>query len=38
MADRYARELAARGFAALSFDFTGFGASDGEPRDLESAA
>lgn len=38
MADRYARELAARGFAALSFDFTGYGASDGEPRDIESAA
>lgn len=38
MADRYARELAVRGFAALSFDFTGFGASDGDPRDVESAA
>lgn len=38
MADRYARAMAARGFAALSFDFTGFGCSDGEPRDVESAA
>lgn len=38
MADRYAREMAARGFAAVSFDFTGFGASDGDPRDVESAA
>ncbi|WP_425827317.1 alpha/beta hydrolase [Streptomyces fractus] len=38
MADRYAEELARRGFAALSFDFTGYGASSGEPRDVESAA
>ncbi|MET9495607.1 alpha/beta fold hydrolase [Streptomyces sp. NPDC006552] len=37
MADRYAEELARRGFAALAFDFTGYGASDGEPRDYESA-
>lgn len=36
MADRYAAALAARGFAALSFDPTGFGASGGEPRDVES--
>ncbi|MGH2844606.1 MAG: alpha/beta hydrolase [Thermoleophilaceae bacterium] len=36
MADRYARQLAERGYAALSFDFTGFGGSDGEPRDVES--
>ncbi|MFC7584499.1 hypothetical protein ACFQYP_12715 [Nonomuraea antimicrobica] len=27
MADRYARRLAQRGYAALSFDFTGFGES-----------
>ncbi|MFK0097827.1 alpha/beta hydrolase [Streptomyces sp. NPDC091040] len=38
MADRYARELAARGYAALSFDFTGYGESDGAPRDCESPA
>ncbi|WP_439681299.1 alpha/beta hydrolase [Embleya sp. MST-111070] len=37
MADRYAEELARRGFAALSFDFAGYGASGGEPRDVESA-
>jgi fermentation-respiration switch protein FrsA (DUF1100 family) len=36
MADRYAEELARRGYAALSFDFTGYGASEGEPRDYES--
>jgi dienelactone hydrolase len=36
MADRYARRLADRGYAALSFDFTGFGESAGEPRDVES--
>ncbi|GGQ19583.1 alpha/beta hydrolase [Streptosporangium pseudovulgare] len=36
MADRYAEELARRGFAALSFDFTGYGESGGEPRDVES--
>ncbi|MEV8436017.1 alpha/beta fold hydrolase [Actinosynnema sp. NPDC051121] len=35
MADRYARRLAERGYAALSFDFTGFGESAGEPRDVE---
>lgn len=35
MADRYAQRLAERGFAALSFDFAGFGESDGEPRDVE---
>ncbi|MGW5638805.1 alpha/beta hydrolase [Streptomyces sp. NPDC003832] len=35
MADRYARKLAERGYAALSFDFTGFGASGGAPRDVE---
>ena len=38
MADRYARLLAAQGFAALSFDFTGFGESGGDPRDVESPA
>ncbi|MFJ6850415.1 alpha/beta hydrolase [Streptomyces sp. NPDC091271] len=36
MADRYAEELARRGFAALSFDSTGYGESDGDPRDYES--
>lgn len=36
MADRYAEQLAERGYAALSFDFTGYGASEGEPRDYES--
>ena len=36
MADRYAAELAGHGFAALSFDFTGFGLSGGEPREVES--
>jgi fermentation-respiration switch protein FrsA (DUF1100 family) len=36
MADRYAEELARRGYAALSFDFTGYGESEGEPRDYES--
>ncbi|WP_406314509.1 alpha/beta fold hydrolase [Streptosporangium sp. NBC_01639] len=36
MADRYAEQLARRGFAALSFDFTGYGESGGEPRDVES--
>ncbi|NUW38235.1 alpha/beta fold hydrolase [Nonomuraea sp. SMC257] len=35
MADRYAERLADRGFAALSFDFTGYGESEGEPRDYE---
>lgn len=37
MADRYAEQLASRGMAALSFDFSGFGVSGGDPRDLESA-
>ncbi|WP_218004806.1 alpha/beta hydrolase [Actinomadura macra] len=36
MADRYAERLAERGFAALSFDFAGYGESGGEPRDVES--
>ncbi|WP_449064610.1 alpha/beta hydrolase [Planomonospora algeriensis] len=38
MADRYAQRLAERGYAALSFDFTGFGESEGEPRDVEDPA
>jgi uncharacterized protein len=38
MADRYAAKLAGQGLAALSFDFTGFGMSGGEPREVESAA
>ncbi|MEV0173625.1 alpha/beta fold hydrolase [Streptomyces sp. NPDC050803] len=38
MADRYAARLADRGYAALSFDFTGFGESEGEPRDVEDPA
>ncbi|NEC67599.1 alpha/beta hydrolase family protein [Streptomyces sp. SID9727] len=38
MADRYAGELATRGYAALSFDFTGYGESEGTPRDYESPA
>ena len=36
MADRYAAKLAERGIAALSFDFTGFGLSGGDPREVES--
>jgi fermentation-respiration switch protein FrsA (DUF1100 family) len=35
MAARYARGLAARGIAALTFDFRGFGESGGVPRDAE---
>ncbi|WP_217361270.1 alpha/beta hydrolase [Ruegeria arenilitoris] len=35
MPGTYARELAARGFAALAFDFTGWGESDGTPRFVE---
>ncbi|MFH8798649.1 alpha/beta hydrolase [Streptomyces sp. NPDC017936] len=38
MADRYAERLAERGYAALSFDFTGFGRSEGAPRDVEDPA
>ncbi|MFF7445702.1 MULTISPECIES: alpha/beta fold hydrolase [unclassified Streptomyces] len=38
MADRYAERLADRGYAALSFDFTGFGESAGRPRDVENPA
>jgi uncharacterized protein len=36
MADRYAAKLAERGVVGLSFDFTRFGASGGEPREVES--
>ncbi|HEX4817572.1 MAG TPA: alpha/beta fold hydrolase, partial [Nonomuraea sp.] len=36
MADRYAERLADHGVAALSFDFTAFGESEGQPRDVES--
>jgi fermentation-respiration switch protein FrsA (DUF1100 family) len=36
MAGRYAGRLAPRGYAALAFDFRGFGESTGEPRDYES--
>ncbi|MEM9603481.1 MAG: alpha/beta hydrolase [Pseudomonadota bacterium] len=35
MAGTYARELAARGFAALAFDFRGWGESAGTPRYVE---
>ncbi len=35
MADRYARALAARGYTVFTFDFSGFGESGGEPRQLE---
>jgi fermentation-respiration switch protein FrsA (DUF1100 family) len=38
MPDRYAAALAERGYTALTFDFAGFGASGGEPRQLESPA
>lgn len=34
-ANFYARRLAASGIAALTFDFRGFGQSDGDPRDWE---
>lgn len=33
---RYVAKLAERALAALSFDFTGFGLSGGEPREVES--
>ena len=35
MADRYARELARRGFSVFTFDFAGFGESGGTPRQAE---
>lgn len=35
MPDVYASQLAQRGFVALTFDFTGFGESEGLPRQLE---
>lgn len=35
MADRYAAALAERGYTAITFDFTGFGGSGGQPRQLE---
>ena len=38
MAGTYARELAARGLAALAFDFTGWGESGGVPRYVEDPA
>lgn len=38
MAGTYARELAARGFAALAFDFTGWGESAGDIRFKEDPA
>ena len=37
MAENYARLLAELGFATLTFDFRGFGASEGGPREVESA-
>jgi len=36
MAERYAERMAGAGFAALAFDFRGFGESAGEPRQYES--
>ena len=38
MAGTYARELASRGIAALAFDFTGWGESQGSPRYVEDPA
>ena len=38
MPGTYARELAARGLAALAFDFTGWGESEGAPRYVEDPA
>ena len=38
MPNLYARRLADRGLAALTFDFRGFGESEGSPRQYESPA
>lgn len=38
MPGTYARELASRGYAALAFDFTGWGESEGSPRFVENPA
>jgi dienelactone hydrolase len=38
MPDLYARELAARGYTAMTFDFAGFGTSGGELRQVEMPA
>lgn len=38
MAGLYGRRLAERGFATLAFDFTGFGQSNGAPREVEDPA
>ncbi|NET38892.1 MAG: hypothetical protein F6K19_44090 [Cyanothece sp. SIO1E1] len=35
MPDNYASLIAQRGFIALTFDFTGFGESEGQPRQVE---
>ena len=35
MPDFYARRLAERGYSAFTFDFSGFGESEGEPRQAE---
>jgi fermentation-respiration switch protein FrsA (DUF1100 family) len=35
MPDLYARRLAERGYSAFTFDFSGFGESEGEPRQAE---
>lgn len=35
MADRYAAELARRGYTAVTFDFAGWGESGGDPRQAE---
>lgn len=36
MSDRYAERLAQHGFVTLDYDFTGYGESQGEPRNTES--